>query len=129
MDNVKIGNRIKQAREKLNISQEELGKQLGLNKSSIQRYESGQVKRIKLPILENMAIILNVNPSWLILKSDKPDCDYNSNVLSNDEKQLLELYRSFNVEGKEKLLDVASDMAQLDRYKKCAESDVVEKEA
>lgn len=73
MDNTKIGIRIKQARENKNMSQEELGGQLGLNKSTIQRYESGQVQRIKLPILENMAKILNVNPSWLILKSDDPE--------------------------------------------------------
>lgn len=73
MDNIGIGKRIKQARESKGMSQEELGNQLGLNKSSIQRYESGQVQRIKLPILENMAKILNVNPSWLVLKSDDPE--------------------------------------------------------
>lgn len=72
MDNIEIGARIKQARESKEMSQEELGTQLGLNKSSIQRYESGQVQRIKLPILENMAKILDVNPNWLILKSDDP---------------------------------------------------------
>lgn len=73
MDNIGIGKRIKQARESKGMSQGELGNQLGLNKSSIQRYESGQVQRIKLPILENMAKILNVNPSWLVLKSNDPE--------------------------------------------------------
>lgn len=72
MDNIKIGIRIKEAREEKKMSQEDLGNQLGLNKSTIQRYESGQVQRIKLPILENMAKILDVNPNWLILKSDDP---------------------------------------------------------
>lgn len=72
MENIKIGTRIRQAREAKDMSQEELGTQLGLNKSTIQRYESGQVQRIKLPILENMAKILDVNPNWLILKSDDP---------------------------------------------------------
>lgn len=52
-----------------------------------------------------------------------------SDSLSPDEQRLLSTYRGFNDEGKEKLLDTASDMAQLDRYKKCAKSDVVEKEA
>ena len=73
MNNIEIGKRIKQAREEKGMSQEELGNELGLNKSSIQRYESGQVQRIKLPILENMAKILNVNPSWLVLKSNSPE--------------------------------------------------------
>lgn len=52
-----------------------------------------------------------------------------SDSLSSDEQRLLSTYRNFNDEGKEKLLDTASDMAQLDRYKKCAKSDVVKKEA
>lgn len=52
-----------------------------------------------------------------------------SDSLSPDEQRLLSTYRNFNDEGKEKLLDTASDMAQLERYKKCAKSDVVEKEA
>lgn len=50
-------------------------------------------------------------------------------MLTADEKKLLDTYRNFNDEGKEKLLDTASDMSQLDRYKKCAKSNVVEKEA
>ena len=75
MDNVEIGKRIKQSRDAKSMSQEDLGNLLGLNKSTIQRYESGQVQRIKLPILENMAKILGVNPSWLVLKSNNPEPD------------------------------------------------------
>lgn len=72
-DNIKIGNRIKTAREANKMTQEELGKILGLNKSSIQRYEAGKIQKIKLPILENIAFILHVNPSWLALKTDDPN--------------------------------------------------------
>ncbi len=49
--------------------------------------------------------------------------------LTADEKQMLDYFRSFNDEGKEKLLDTASDMAQLDRYKKDSELNMAEKEA
>lgn len=62
--------------------------------------------------------------------SDIPkNISQNGDILTPDEKELLDTYRSFNNEGKEKLLDTASDMAQLNRYKKCAKSDVVEKKA
>jgi transcriptional regulator with XRE-family HTH domain len=71
-ENIRIGKRIKAARERNNLTQEELGKKLGLNKSSIQRYETGKIQKIKLPILENIAFILGVNPSWLALKTDDP---------------------------------------------------------
>lgn len=71
--NIEIGHRIKTAREKKGMTQEELGNILGLNKSSIQRYETGKIQKIKLPILENIAFILDVNPSWLALKTDDPN--------------------------------------------------------
>ena len=71
MENNKlIGNRIKLRREQLNLTQEELGAHLSLNKSTINRYESGEVKKIKLPILHALAKFLDVDPNWLALKTD-----------------------------------------------------------
>ena len=69
-DIIEIGKRIESARTDLKLTQEELAQKLGLNKSTIQRYETGQVKKIKLPVLETMAKILNVNPAWLSDKSN-----------------------------------------------------------
>ena len=66
-----IGKRIKFRREQLGWTQEQLGKQLWLNKSTIQRYESGIVAKIKLPILLAMAKQLDVDPNWLALKTDE----------------------------------------------------------
>ena len=71
MDNrIEIGKRIKQRREQLGWTQEQLGKKLWLNKSTIQRYESGIVAKIKIPILHAMAKQMNVDPKWLLLKTD-----------------------------------------------------------
>lgn len=71
-DAVKIGLRIKQCREEKGWSQAELGSVLGLNKSTIQRYETGKVARIKLPVLESIAYELDVNPEYLALETDDP---------------------------------------------------------
>ena len=73
-DAIKIGKRIKQRREELKMTQEELGKLLWLNKSTIQRYETGKIASIKLPVLHAMAKQLNVNPDWLALKTDEMGC-------------------------------------------------------
>lgn len=67
---IEIGKRIKQRRLELELTQEELGKRLALNKSTIQRYESGAISSIKLPVLQAIAKHLNVNPDWLALKTD-----------------------------------------------------------
>lgn len=72
MDAIEIGKRIKQRREELHLTQEDLGAPLGFNKSTIQRYETGKIRKIKLPVLESMAKILKVEPNWLALKTNKP---------------------------------------------------------
>ena len=69
--NIEIGKRIKQRREELGMTQEELGNLLWLNKSTIQRYEAGKIAKIKLPVIHAMAKQLNVSPEWLILHSDE----------------------------------------------------------
>lgn len=67
---IEIGKRIESARLELKLTQEELAKELGLNKSTIQRYEAGKIQKIKIPVIESMARILKVNPAWLSDKSD-----------------------------------------------------------
>ena len=69
-NNAIIGARIKQVREEKGMTQEELARELGLNKSTIQRYETAKIEKIKLPVIESIAQKLNVNPEWL---SDKTD--------------------------------------------------------
>ena len=71
MNAIEIGKRIKSRREELKLTQEQIGENLGLNKSTIQRYETGQVKKIKTPILQSIARELDVHPSWLALKTDE----------------------------------------------------------
>lgn len=67
-----IGRRIKQRREQLGLTQAELGEAVSLNKSTIQRYESGKIGTIKAPIMAAIAKKLDVSLDWLELKTD--DC-------------------------------------------------------
>lgn len=71
---IKIGQRIQARRKELNLTQEMIANKLSLNKSTIARYESGAVERIKLPVIQAMAQILDVNLDWLALKTDKKGC-------------------------------------------------------
>lgn len=71
-DNIKIGFRIKKAREDKGYTQEDIARELGMNKSTVQRYETGGVEKIKLPVVEAMARFLEVNPAWLLCKTDDP---------------------------------------------------------
>lgn len=76
MDSMEIGKRIKKRRKELLLTQEELGKKLNFNKSTIQRYENGKIDTIKLPVLQAIAKALNVSPEYLALKTDEPGSYY-----------------------------------------------------
>lgn len=96
---IKIGQRIQARRKELNLTQEMIANKLSLNKSTIARYESGAVEKIKLPVIQAMAQILDVNPDWLALKTDKEGCyadcvDITKNIqLSKHEAYLILAYR------------------------------------
>ena len=95
---IKIGKRIQARRKELNLTQEVIANRLSLNKSTIARYESGAVEKIKLPVIQAMAQILDVNPDWLALKTDKKGCyadcvDITKNIqLSKHEAYLILAY-------------------------------------
>ncbi len=69
-DSQRIGARIRARREELGMTQTDLGDALGLHKSTINRYETGEIVRIKLPLLQEIARKLDVSPEWLALKTD-----------------------------------------------------------
>lgn len=61
-----IGQRIKQRRKELKISADELGRRLGKDRSTIFRYEKGDIENLPLDILEPIAEILQTTPQYLM---------------------------------------------------------------
>lgn len=61
-----IGSRLYQARTSRKITLEEAGNKIGVNKSTVQRWENGNVEKFKIPLLEILADFYNVNPEWLM---------------------------------------------------------------
>lgn len=70
MNNKLVGARIKEARIDRDLSIEEVASAIGLNKSTISRYERGDIENPKLMVIEAIAQVLHTNPSWLVGKSD-----------------------------------------------------------
>lgn len=63
---MKIGLRIKERRKELKMSADELAKRLGKDRSTIYRYEKGDIENLPLDILEPIAEALETNPASLM---------------------------------------------------------------
>lgn len=73
MEYKEIGGRIKARRVELDISAATLAERLAMSKATIHRYENGDIRNIKLPVVESIARELRVNALWLIGKSDQKE--------------------------------------------------------
>ena len=117
-----LGTRIKELRILSGLSQEELGKQVGVQRAAINKYEKGSVTNIPLTTIERMAMVFDVSPTYIVGWSDS---NMNplaleikilqgvSNLYGKDAVELLECYMEVSKEGKKRLLMYACDMTKL----------------
>lgn len=61
-----IGERIRARRKEIGMSADELGKRLGKDRSTVFRYEKGDIEKVPIDILEPIAKALNTTPAALM---------------------------------------------------------------
>ena len=92
-----IGDIIRSRRLKLNLTLEEVGKYVGVEKSTVKKWENGFISNMKRDKIALLSEILQVSPltfiyGTLTLNEEKQsDSDFH---LSSHEKQLIIAYRS-----------------------------------
>ena len=82
-----VGGRIKERRTELNITMPELGRRVGVNKSTIQRYEADGVDPKRTMVINGLAEALLTTPEWLTGLSD--DKEYDSYTLCQRKKDIM----------------------------------------
>lgn len=83
---MEIGELIKKARIDKGLTQEELGKLVGVQKSAIAKYENGRVVNIKRSTLQKLADALNLRGSDLIVEANpKEAAELSARVLIDSE--------------------------------------------
>lgn len=119
-----IGVRIRNRRKDIGMTQEELGKAVGVTKATINKYETGIVINMKRPTVEKIAVALNVPPGYLMGWTDNlANVQTNNGVigqnsgtvtvnnsertLSKEELELLRIYNILDVKGRIKLIQAA----------------------
>ena len=87
MDMATFGRRLKEVRESKNISAEVLAGAIGVNKTTIHRYEKGEFKSIKQSRLDAIGTFLNVDTDYLTGVSDEMFSPSSMRSLSKKEKR------------------------------------------
>lgn len=78
-----IGSRAKQRRKELGLKQPYVAEKMGVNTSTVQRYEAGTIDNTKKLVLEGLAEALHVTVEWLKGETDSYETDI------TDDKELL----------------------------------------
>lgn len=121
------GERIRQLRIEHQMTQEELGARVGVQKAAIYKYENGLVVNLKRSILEKLAIVLDTTPTYLMGMEDSAQ---QANVqLTPQQSTLLAAFDQLNDEGQTKAVEYVEDLVLAGRYKKCPASGLGAKEA
>lgn len=141
---MKMSDFIKENRKAKGFTQEEFGRMFfpPVNRAAVSKWEKGHVTNIKRSQIQRMCEIFGCAPSELMCFSEF-DKTYNTERMAKEsdvydkikecfgEKAVdfMRLFANFNIEGQEKLLDMAMDMAELDRYKKFSEEESLNEKA
>lgn len=109
-------------------TQTELGAMLKppVNRAAINKWESGMVKHIKAPYIEQLAIIFDVSPLDLLCFESKFDENKISDevkvieqiqrIFGADAVTLLQCFYELNDSGKQKALENISDLTEMQKY-------------
>lgn len=114
------GARIKYLRQLAQMSQEELGHRVGVQRAAINKYEKGSVTNIPIATIEKIAQVFDVSPTFIVGWDNT-----NSNPLSAEVKviqgvqqfygkdavELLEIYSTINNIGRERIYQYCHDMS------------------
>ena len=77
-----MGERIKQLRIENGLTQEELGKYIGVQKSAIRKYEKGEVKNMKRSSIQILSNLFKVSPSYLMCIDEEDEIKTNNNTIT-----------------------------------------------
>ncbi|MBR3975316.1 MAG: helix-turn-helix domain-containing protein [Clostridia bacterium] len=63
--NILAGERLKQCRKNAEKTLEQIGMLCGVHKTTVMRWEKGEIEKIGLPTIQLLASFFNVSPAWL----------------------------------------------------------------
>lgn len=121
------GTRIKELRTLAGMSQEELGRRVGVQRAAINKYEKGAVTNIPINTIERIASIFDVSPTYIVgwngdeqgnpLSAEVKIIQGVSKFFGKDSVEVLEMYVSLNCKGKKRAIQHLDDLTEIKKYR------------
>lgn len=112
------GERIRQLRIEHDMTQEELGAKVGVQKAAIYKYETGLIVNLKRSTIEKLAIALSTTPTYLMGMEDAEAVQPVLAEFTPQQTALLTAFNELNDEGQDKVISYAEDLNRTGYYKK-----------
>ena len=119
-----VGERIKEIRTSLGISQVDFADKINVSKQTLYKYENNIITNIPSDKIEEVAKLGNVSPSYIMGWTKKEKIlntfcgDGVLDYFSTSEKALIELYRNLNDTGKKEAYKRVEELTLINRYVK-----------
>ncbi len=97
---MKISDILKQRREQLNLTYEEIGKFVGVGKSTVRKWETGAIKSMGADKITLLSQILQISPIVFFETTNK------ALHFTNHEESLIKKYRQLDADGKRAVDDM-----------------------
>ncbi len=119
---VSPGAKIKELRLIADMSQEELGRRVGVQRAAIQKYEKGSVTNIPLATIEKIANVFDVSPTYIVgwdgtqgnhLAAEVKLIQGVQRFFGKDAVELLEDYVSLTTAGKKRVRQYVTDISKV----------------
>lgn len=113
-----MGKRILELRKLNGMSQEELGKRVGVQRAAINKYEKETVENIPLKTIEKIARVFDVSPAYIVgwtnqevsLSAEVKTIQGVKFFFGNESVELLESFNDLTPTGKKKVLQYLDDI-------------------
>ena len=120
------GERLKLRRKEIGFSAEKVADQLGVSPATIYRYEKGDIEKVPVDSLAELAKILQTTPAYLMgweSQADQAEInDLLAQIQASEEKEqsriaeMIQYFKKLHDDGKAKAIERVHELTEIPRY-------------
>ena len=105
------------------MTQEELGKHLGVGKATVQKYESGQIQNLKTAHIRKLCYLFGKKPHHFIFDEEIEVSDHQkiidsvADTFCESAAQILQGVEKLNEDGRKKVAEYVRDLSEIEKYR------------